>query len=127
MQTDNGREFSGAANSRIDLLEETFIDEVIGEIKKLWKDCRMVRGSPRYSPSNGGVERMNYLIETKLAKWMEVNNSKKWSVGCYMVQWRLNTQGHRPLGDKTPYELTFGQKPRVGITNLKLSEVSAND
>ena len=34
LQTDNGREFSGAANSRIDLLEVTSIDEVIGEIKK---------------------------------------------------------------------------------------------
>ena len=37
LQTDNGREFSGPANSKIDLLEDNSIDEVIGEIKNYGK------------------------------------------------------------------------------------------
>jgi hypothetical protein len=35
-------------------------------------------------------------------------------------QWRYNTQVHQTLRD-TPYHLTFGQHPCVGISNLPLS------
>ena len=82
----------------------------------------MVRGSPRHSQSNGGIERTNLTVENKLGAWMKDNNSTKWSVGCKIVQWRINTQINRAVGNKTPYYLAFGQKPRVGISNLPLSE-----
>ena len=82
----------------------------------------MVRGSPRHSQSNGGIERPNLTVENKLGAWMKDNNSTKWSVGCKIVQWRINTQINRAVGNKTPYHLAFGQKPRVGISNLPLSE-----
>jgi len=42
------------------------IDDVIDEIKSLWPECRMVRGSPRHSESNGGIERLNLMSENKL-------------------------------------------------------------
>ena len=87
LQSDKGREFSDAAQSRTEKLEDDFLDEVILEIKKLWKGCSMVRGSPCYSPANGGVERMNYNIETKLVKWMADNKSTAWSIGCHLIQW----------------------------------------
>ncbi len=34
--------------------------------------------------------------------------------------WRINTQVHRTIKD-TPYYLTYGQHPRVGISNLPIS------
>ena len=57
----------------------------------------MVRGSPRHSESNGGVERVNQTIQKKLGAWMSENKSKHWSVGCKIAQWRYNTQVHQTL------------------------------
>jgi hypothetical protein len=79
-----------------------------------------VCGSPRHSESNGGVERVNQTIQKKLGTWMKENKSKHWSIGCKIVQWCYNTQIHQTLKD-SPYHLTFGQQPRVGISNLPIS------
>jgi len=86
----------------------------------------MVRGSPRHSESNGGVERVNQTVQKKLGAWMKENKTKHWSIGCKIVQWRYNTQVHQTLRD-TPYHLTFGQHPRVGISNLPLSSEILNN
>ena len=90
------------------------------EIKVLWPECRMVRGSPRHSQSNGGIERANRTVEAKLGAWMKDNSSKRWSVGAKIIQWRFNTQINKSIGNKTAYQLTFGQRPRVGISSLPI-------
>jgi hypothetical protein len=51
----------------------------------------------------------------------ETNDINHWSVGCKLVQWRVNTQYHRTLKD-TPYHLVYGMHPRVGIFNLPISQ-----
>ena len=79
----------------------------------------MVRGSPRHSQSNGGVERVNQTVQEKLGAWMRDSKSRCWSVGCQLVMFRYNTQQHRTIGD-IPYRLVFGQLPRVGISSLHL-------
>jgi hypothetical protein len=79
----------------------------------------MVRGSPRHSESNGGVERVNQTVQAKLGTWMRDTHSRRWTVGCRVVMWRYNTQIHRTLGN-VPYRLMFGQLPRVGISSLLL-------
>jgi hypothetical protein len=57
---------------------------------------------------------------------MKTNNSQHWSIGCKIVQWRINTQVHQTIKD-TPYHLTYGQHPWVGISNLPLSaDILAN-
>ena len=57
---------------------------------------------------------------------MKENQSRSWAVGCKIVQWRYNTQYHQTLKD-TPYHLTFGQHPCVGISNLPISpEILSN-
>ena len=85
----------------------------------MWPEVKLVRGSSRHSESNGGVERANQTVEKKLGKWMKDNNSRRWSIGCKIIQWQINTSMH--LGIKAvPYRLTYGQKPRVGISNLPL-------
>ena len=133
LQTDNGREFSGAATSskqrRSDELSdgadnmfeseisEELLGEVITEIRKLWPECRMVTGTPRHSESNGGVERVNRTVQQKLHAWMKMNNSTRWSIGCSKVAWQVNTQYHETIKN-VPYVLTFGQRPRIGISNL---------
>jgi hypothetical protein len=81
----------------------------------------MVRGSPRHSESNGGVEQVNQTVYKKLGAWMNTNNTKHWSIGCKLVQWRYNTQIHQTIKD-SPYCLTYGMHPRIGISNLPISE-----
>jgi len=77
LQSDNGLEFSGAAmtsreyRGRCVGLSAEELNEVINEIKLLWPECRMVRGSPRHSPSNGGVEKLNRTMEEKLGSWID--------------------------------------------------------
>lgn len=110
LQSDNGTEFSGAAmnSTQRRVVEEDaaekkgklalFTDEelgaVISKIRELWPDCLMVRGSPRHSQSNGGVERVNQTVQKKLSAWMTENKSTKWSVGCRIVMFWYNTQYH---------------------------------
>jgi len=123
LQSDNGGEFSNHAHNHVGrrlMLDDDFIDLVIKELKNLWHECMSVRGSPRHSESNGGVERVNQTVQTKLGGWMKTNNSQHWSIGCKIVQWRINTQLHVTIKD-TPYHLTYGQHPRVGISNLPVS------
>ena len=128
LQTDNGGEFSNHAHDHVGcrlVLEDEFIDLVIIELKNLWPECQMVRGSPRHSESNGGVERVNQTVQRKLGGWMKTNDTTHWSVGCKIVQWRVNTQFHRTLKD-TPYHLVYGMHPRVGISNLPISQSVLN-
>jgi hypothetical protein len=80
----------------------------------------MVCGSPHHSESNGGAERVNQTVECKIGVWFKDNNSTAWSVGCKVIQWRHNTHYHEGI-QKTPYEVTFGQPPRVGISNLPIT------
>jgi hypothetical protein len=123
LQTNNGGEFSGHAHNYVGrrmLLDDDFIDLLIKEVKNFWPDCQMVRGSPRHFESKGGVERVNQTVQKKLGGWMKTNNSKHWSIRCNIVQWRINTQIYDTLKD-TPYHLTYGQHPRVGISNLPVS------
>ena len=124
LQADNGGEFSNHAHDHSGkhlLLDDDYIDLIIKELKNLWPECTMVRGSPRHSESNGGVERVNQTVQKKLGAWMNSNNTKHWSIGCKLVQWRYNTQIHQTIKD-SPYRLTYGMHPRVGISNLPISE-----
>ncbi len=60
LQSDDGGEFSNHAHDYVGpqmLLDDVFVDLVIKELKNLWPEWQMVRGSPRHSESNGGVER----------------------------------------------------------------------
>ena len=74
LQSDNGAEFHGAAmNDRqrklygsLVTLTKNDLAAIITEMKQMWPKCRMVRGSPRHFQSNGGVERVNCTMESKL-------------------------------------------------------------
>ena len=99
---------------------EQFLDGIIAVLRKLWPGCLQVKGNPCHSKTNGGVERSNRTVECKVGSWMTQNNYVCWSVGLLLVQWEMNTQVHRAIGNQMPYNLMFGQNPRVGISNLPL-------
>ena len=94
--------------------------EIISEVKQLWPGCKMVHGRPRHSQSQGGVERLNRTVEAKLSKWCKDNKSNHWAtVGRMMVRWQVNTEQTSATG-QMPYESTYGQKPKVGISDIPL-------
>ena len=47
-------------------LDNKLLDEVRVEVKKLWPGCRIVRGSLRYSLSNGSIENVNLTTQEKM-------------------------------------------------------------
>ena len=52
---------------------------------------------------------------------MKQNNSTKCATSCMFVQWQINTSYHHGIQD-TPYRLTYGQNPRVGISQLPIDK-----
>ena len=123
LQSDNGGEFEQSAmdyRSKCLYLNDQEMDMIISEIGILWTECKLVRGSPRHSESNGGVERVNRTVQTKLGAWMATNKSNHWTIGCRLVQWRYNTQYHSTI-KTTPYELLCGMKPLVGLSTLPIA------
>jgi hypothetical protein len=65
LQSDNGNEFNTVAMTRKQVnefhgksvqLRNLELSKIISEVRHLWPKCWMVRGFPRHSPSNGGVE-----------------------------------------------------------------------
>eukprot|EP00965_Chrysotila_dentata_P210995 6186216-Pleurochrysis_carterae.AAC.1 len=87
----------------------------------MWPQCKSVRGQARHSESNGGVERLNQTVQRRRGDWIRDTGSRNWSIGCLLVQWAFNTTVHSSV-KSTPYELVYGQKPNVGISQLPLSE-----
>ena len=85
----------------------------------MWPGCKLVRGTPRHSESNGGVERRNRTTETRLGAMMEEYQSNRWSVLCKLVQWQMNASHHKAING-IPYHSFTGQLPAVGLSNLPL-------
>jgi hypothetical protein len=40
--------------------------QICAHVADLWPGCKMVTGSARHSPSNGGIERFNRTIQSKV-------------------------------------------------------------
>lgn len=69
LQSDNGREFTQIAHtnkSKTLEITDDDLDAIITEIASIWPACKMVRGRPRHSQSQGSVERLNRTSQTKL-------------------------------------------------------------
>jgi hypothetical protein len=85
----------------------------------MWKNIKIVHGKPRYSESQGSVERANQEVENMLATWMETNNTTKWSEGLRFVQAMKNRGYHEGI-NCSPYEAMFGVPMKLGIANSVL-------
>ena len=103
-------------------LADTALKDVITELAGLWPESKLVHGRARHSQSQGGVERLNQLVQRRLSAWMKDTGSKKWAtVGIKIVQWSINTSFTKSI-KKVPYELAFGQKPTCGISALPIAK-----
>ena len=59
-------------------LDDDFLDKSIVKVKELWPGCIILRGSPRKSLSDGGIERVNLETQSRLSYWMSENDRKRW-------------------------------------------------
>ena len=99
LQSDNGREFTS---------------KIIKNLSNLWNNLKIINGRPRHPQSQGLIERGNSEIGKLIGKWMEANNSTKWSFGLRFVLWAMNTTICRATG-QPPYQLVFGNKPKSNL------------
>ena len=80
-----------------------------------------MHGKPRYSQSQGSVERSNQDVRDMLIAWMSDNNMKTWSEGLRFIQSKKNRALHS--GIKTsPYEAMFGTVQRIELGDSPLTE-----
>ncbi|KRY56767.1 KRAB-A domain-containing protein 2, partial [Trichinella britovi] len=80
---------------------------------------KLVTGRPRHPQSQGAVERLNGVVQDKLAIWMRENGCKRWSMGLKFVQWQINVSIHETTG-QSPFKVTFGEEPRIGLESYLL-------
>jgi transposase InsO family protein len=64
LQSDNGKEFTAS---------------LVKEVINLWPDITIINGRPRHPQSQGLVERGNQILENRISKWMEDNQSSTWA------------------------------------------------
>ncbi|XP_068209184.1 KRAB-A domain-containing protein 2-like [Palaemon carinicauda] len=103
-----------------------FVNAVIAKLSTLWPELKLVTGRPRHPQSHGAVERLNGVIQDKLAIWMQENNSKKWSVGLKFVQWQINISRHETPGH-SPFKVMLGQEPQFGLGSSVLPRSALNE
>lgn len=95
------------------------MSKIINEIHEVWPGVKIIHGRSRHSQSQGGIERLNRTVESKLGSWMAENMCTKWSVGRLFVRWQINTMFQSSIGSSS-YKLAFGGAPRHGISSLPL-------
>jgi hypothetical protein len=100
LQSDNGKEFTA---------------QVIKDLKKLWPGLIILNGRPRHPQSQGLVERGNSTLCDILGKLMHDRNTSHWTSCLLPAIYSMNTSLAQGI-KHTPFEVVFGQKPRVDLT-----------
>ena len=111
LQSDNGREF---------------VNGVIDELKSLWVGLQIVHGRARHSQSQGGVERLNRTVQDMVFKHIRENQTATWVKDVPFVQFAYNCRLHEGT-KKSPYELVYGSRPRIGLASLGLPEADLSN
>jgi len=102
LQSDNGREFA---------------NKIIQNLADMWPGMKVVHGKPRYSQSQGSVERSNQDVQDMLVAWMSDNNMKIWSEGLWFIQNKKHRALHSGI-QTSPYEAMFGMTQKI-LCSLK--------
>lgn len=99
LQSDNGRDYA---------------NNIIQELYAMWDELKMVHGKTGYSLYQGLSERTTQEVQKILSRWLEANNTNKWSEGLKFVQFIKNREYDSGL-NCSPYEAMFGLKLKFGL------------
>lgn len=106
LQSDNGKEFTA---------------QVIKDLKIIWPGLIILNGRPRHPQSQGLVERGNSTLCDILGKLMHDRNTNQWTSCLLPTVYSMNTSLARGI-KHTPFEVVYGQRPRVDLTLWKSIE-----
>ncbi len=62
-----------------------FVAAIIDEILKIWKDYKIVCGSPRHPQRKGSIHRANADVESMVMQWIEDEDSTNWAWGIQFI------------------------------------------
>lgn len=79
----------------------------------------MVHGRLRHPASQGRAERCSQDVENMLNCWMADNQSIKWSLGCYFVEYQKNCSYHRII-NWSPYHAVFWHDLKIGLSSTTI-------
>jgi transposase InsO family protein len=99
LQSDNGKEFTA---------------QIIKDLKIMWPGLVIVNGRPRHPQSQGLVERRNSTLCDILGKFMQDCDTNHW-VSCLLPAIHSRNTSIAQGIKHTPFEVVFGQKPRVNM------------
>jgi hypothetical protein len=91
----------------------------------MWKECKIVHGSPKHPQSQGSVERANADVERMVMQWMDDNNSTNWSWGIQFIGHMKNNRYHEGI-KQIPYVLRYEQPCHVGLSRMNLPPLLLN-
>ena len=97
------------------------MNSIIIELSAMWDGLKIVHGKPRYSQSQGSVERANKDIEDMLTTWLQSNSTTYWDDGLRFIQVMKNRAYQEGI-KRSPYETMFGQPMKVGLKKSNLAE-----
>ena len=100
LQSDNGKEFTA---------------QVIKDLKIMWPGLIIINGRPRHPQSQGLVERGNSTLCEILGKFMQDRNTSQWVSCLGPTIYSMNTSIAQGI-KHTPFEVVYGQKPRIYST-----------
>ena len=80
----------------------------------------------RHSQSQGGVERLNRTVQDMVFKHIRENQTATWVKAVPFVQFAYNCRLHEGT-KKSPYELVYGSRPRIGLASLGLPEADLSN
>lgn len=103
--------------------EESFMLQIISEIKQAWSELLIVTGTMNYLEIHEVAGNCLTELHSMLKSWLAENNSKRWSTALKFVQLRRNTA--LVNNTKSPYECLFGKSmhsrllPQIDATQLR--------
>jgi hypothetical protein len=101
------------------------VAKVINELVAMWKECKIVHGSPKHPQSQGSVERANADVERMVMQWMDDNNATNWRLGIQFIGHMKKNRYHEGI-KQIPYVLRYGQPCRVGLSRMNLPPLLLN-
>ena len=72
---------------------------------------KIVHGKSRHPQAQGSVERANGVCKIQLQRWMEDNQSAKWSLGLKFVQKAKNNSNHQTINLYSMMLFFFASNP----------------
>ncbi len=104
LQSDNGREF---------------VAKIIDEMLKIWKDCKIIHGSPRHPQIQGSVEKVNADVESMVMQWMDDEDNSNWAWGVEFIAHKKKNRYQEGI-KQIPYVPMYDHPFCVGLSRMNL-------